>query len=60
MNPAGGYSDALSLDCQSNGVIVRPVGPKIILSPPLTFTRENVDEMVAALDGAFSRTKLEA
>ncbi len=60
VNPATGYSDELSLDCQRNGVIVRPVGPKIILSPPLTFTKDNVDELVSALEGAFLRTKLGA
>ena len=60
VNPASGYSDRLAADCQRNGVIVRPVGAKIILSPPLTFSTENADALVAALDGAFSRVELAA
>ncbi len=55
-----GYSDLLAVDCQQNGVIVRSVGPKIILSPPLIFSKENADELSAALDGAFSRVRLDA
>jgi adenosylmethionine-8-amino-7-oxononanoate aminotransferase len=34
---------------------VRPVGTKIILSPPLVFTKEHVDALVAALDAGFSK-----
>lgn len=60
VNPASGYSDLLAADCQHNGVIVRPVGPKIILSPPLTFSKENADLLATALDGAFSRVRLRA
>ena len=59
VSPMSAYSDALASDCQRNGVIVRPVGPKIILSPPLTFSRDNADTLVAALDGAFSRVALD-
>ena len=57
--PASGFSRQLAADCQANGVMVRPVGPRIILSPPLTFSKENVDELAAALDGALSRVKLQ-
>ena len=57
VSPASGYSDRLAADCQQNGVIVRPVGPKIILSPPLTFSKENADLLATALDGAFSRVR---
>lgn len=59
VNPASGFSRQLAADCQANGVIVRPVGPRIILSPPLTFSKENVDELASALDGALSRGKLQ-
>lgn len=59
ISPMTGFSDGLAADCQENNVIVRAVGPKIILSPPLTFTKENVNELVAALDGAFARTNLQ-
>jgi len=57
INPMTGYSDMVAADCQENGVIVRSVGPKIILSPPLIFSKENVDELTTALDGALTRTK---
>ena len=60
VDAASGYSDGLAADCQRNGVIVRPVGSNIILSPPLTFSRDNADELVAALDSAFSAVTLEA
>ena len=59
VSPMSAYSDLLASDCQQNGVIVRPVGPKIIVSPPLTFSRENADTLAAALDGAFSRVALD-
>ena len=31
--------------CVADGLIVRPVGDRIVLSPPLTLTREHVDQM---------------
>lgn len=36
------------------GLMVRISGPNLILSPPLVITREEVDFMVDALEGAFS------
>ncbi len=57
VNPADGYSDLLGAHCQQNGVLIRSVGPKIILSPPLTFTNDNVDKLVDAIDQAFADTK---
>ena len=59
VNPMTAFSDRLAADCQRNGVIVRAVGPKLIVSPPLTFSRENADVLAAALDGAFSRVRLD-
>lgn len=59
VNPMTGFSERLAADCQRNGVIVRAVGPKLIVSPPLTFSREHADELTAALDGAFSRVGLD-
>ncbi|NHO85787.1 aminotransferase class III-fold pyridoxal phosphate-dependent enzyme [Pseudoteredinibacter isoporae] len=58
VDPASGYSDKVSAICQENGVLIRSVGPKIILSPPLTFTKENVDTMVNTMDLAFSQVSL--
>ena len=36
------------------GLMVRISGPNLILSPPLVITREEVDFMVDALEGAFA------
>ena len=57
VNPAEGYSDMLAAHCQQNGVLIRSVGPKIILSPPLTFTTDNVNQLVGAIDQALTDTK---
>lgn len=43
----------LALSAQKAGVIIRNVGPKIIISPPLIFQRSHVDELVGALHSAF-------
>lgn len=56
INPGTGYSDMLASHCQQNGVLIRSVGPKIILSPPLTFSRDNVDQLVTTIDNAFAET----
>ena len=58
VNPMSGYSDKIAAECQENGVLIRSVGPKIILSPPLTFSKVNVDELVGAIDEAFSKVSL--
>ena len=53
IDPASGFSKRLADVAEREGVIVRAVGPKIIISPPLVFSREHVDELVAALHVAF-------
>ncbi len=35
--------------CQESGVIVRPVGNFIVISPPLILTRDQIDDLVEAL-----------
>ena len=35
--------------CQESGVIVRPVGNFIVISPPLILTRNQIDDLVEAL-----------
>jgi adenosylmethionine-8-amino-7-oxononanoate aminotransferase len=35
--------------CEKRGLIVRPVGHLNVLSPPLTLTREQIDDMVTIL-----------
>ena len=53
IDPANGFSKKLADVAQREGVIVRAVGPKLIISPPLIFSKANVDELVAALRMAF-------
>ena len=54
IDPANGFSKKLADVAEREGVIVRAVGPKLILSPPLVFSKANVDELVAALRIAFN------
>lgn len=53
VDPLGGFSKRLANVAEKKGVLVRAVGPKLIISPPLVFTRAHVDELVAALTCAF-------
>mgnify|MGYP002713184079 CR=1 FL=1 len=53
VDPFSGFSNKLAAVAEREGVLVRAVGPKLIISPPLIFTKENVDELVAALVKAF-------
>ena len=36
--------------CLQLGVIVRPIGSIVVLSPPLTFTPNDINKLMAALD----------
>lgn len=49
----GGLSKKLAAVAEREGVLVRAFGPKIIISPSLTFSRDNVDELTTALTKAF-------
>jgi putrescine---pyruvate transaminase len=40
--------------CRERGVIVRPVGNVVILSPPLIYTQADVDLLIGALDDALA------
>lgn len=42
--------------CQKRGLIIRPIGHLIVISPPLIWTRKVIDEVVGILDEAFSIT----
>lgn len=57
VNPMEGYADRVAEIARQNGVLVRPVGTKIILSPPLTLTMAEADKIAIALDKAFSDTQ---
>jgi putrescine aminotransferase len=52
--PELGAAHQVFLAARKRGVIVRPVGNVLVLSPPLIFTRDEVDETVDALDGALA------
>jgi 4-aminobutyrate aminotransferase-like enzyme len=54
IDPMGGYADRVAAVARAEGALVRPVGTKIILSPPLVFQAEHVDALVAALEVAFA------
>ncbi|KAA8998429.1 aminotransferase [Affinibrenneria salicis] len=42
--------------CQKRGLIVRPIAHLNVISPPLIWTRDVIDEVVGILDGAFDET----
>jgi putrescine---pyruvate transaminase len=50
IDPENGYADKVAAATRSAGAMVRPVGTKIILSPPLVLERMHADALVAALD----------
>ena len=54
IDPTTPFANNVAAVARREGVIVRPVGPKIILSPPLIFSEENCDQLVDALDTAFT------
>lgn len=52
--PEDAFPIAISESCVNNGVMVRTIVNKLIISPPLTFTKDHVDEVVSVLDQAFT------
>lgn len=50
-----GISDRIYQQCLELGVIVRPVGNTIILSPPLIITQQEIDQLISALELAIKR-----
>ncbi|MEZ5500227.1 MAG: aminotransferase class III-fold pyridoxal phosphate-dependent enzyme [Steroidobacteraceae bacterium] len=53
VDPQDPLAARLAAVARREGVLVRPVGTKIIISPPLVFQREHCDQMIAALNTAF-------
>ena len=51
--------DRIFRKCLERGVIVRPVGDQLVLSPPLIINREQVDTIVAALSEAVTELHAE-
>lgn len=58
IDPMSGYAQAVAEVARSHGVFVRPVGTKIILSPPLVIETPQVEQIAAALGAAFAATPL--
>jgi putrescine---pyruvate transaminase len=56
IDPMSGYANQVAERSREAGVFVRPVGTKIILSPPLVLNKAQADVIVAALDYGFSHT----
>ncbi len=48
--------DRVAAEAQKRGVIIRPVGHLNIISPPLIWSRDVVDRVIAVLDEAFVAT----
>lgn len=51
--PTEPFVQALIAAAYQEGIVVRAQGNRLILSPPLVFTRDNVDELAACLHAAF-------
>ncbi|MFS2021819.1 aspartate aminotransferase family protein, partial [Massilia sp. CT11-108] len=52
--PTAGHAARVAEIARQHGAIVRPVGTKIILSPPLVLEEAHADVIVAALDAGFA------
>jgi putrescine aminotransferase len=42
--------------CFDNGLVMRAVGDRMIVAPPLVITREQIDEMVALIERCLDLT----
>ena len=50
--PEVGIANRIFDACREQGLIVRPIGNIIVLSPPLTLTKAQIDTIVATLHSA--------
>ncbi len=55
IDPGKGQGEMVATFARDEGVIVRPAGPVIIISPPLTLSRDETDKIVDALTKALRR-----
>jgi adenosylmethionine-8-amino-7-oxononanoate aminotransferase len=53
-NDAGSRIDK---HCQALGLIVRPIGSRCVMSPPLIITKAQIDELVGILQEGIRRTE---
>jgi adenosylmethionine-8-amino-7-oxononanoate aminotransferase len=51
-----GIGRRISDHCEKRGLIVRPLGHLNVISPPLTLTRDEIDELVEILKASISAT----
>ena len=56
--PTSDLSWRLAAAARDAGAVVRPVGSKLVIAPPLVLDQERADVIVNALDAAFSRVDL--
>lgn len=54
IDPQSGYADKVAEIARRSGALVRPVGSKIILSPPLVLQREHADVIATALEAGLA------
>jgi len=51
-----GIGKRISDHCEKRGLIVRPLGHLNVISPPLTLTRDEIDELVGILKASIEAT----
>jgi adenosylmethionine-8-amino-7-oxononanoate aminotransferase len=51
-SPEVGSANEVFKAARRRGAIVRPIGNVIVISPPLTFGRQEIDELVEILDAS--------
>ena len=49
--------DRIAKHAQARGVIIRPIGHLNVISPPLTLTKENIDQMMLVLHASIVATE---
>lgn len=54
LDPANGLASRIAEQARLAGVLMRPIGNKIVMSPPLTLTSDEAALMVGALDSALA------
>jgi putrescine aminotransferase len=57
IDPTSGYANAVAEVARTHGALVRPVGTKIILSPPLVVGSGQLDALAGALAAGFDEVK---
>lgn len=55
IDPSQGQGEMIAAFARESGVIIRPAGPNIIISPPLVIQSTEVDQIVNALTSAFKQ-----